>query len=120
MLSLGLGAYHIPIDVVGKLLLSKLELYSGSVDGSMDDDVLFVVRMRRVLLGGLVDAAWRVRATGTQGIFRNPLADPGLVGISCAASLFAVFVIAFESLLFVGLAQLFGYYLLILGAFVGA
>lgn len=120
MLSLGLGAYHIPIDVVGKLLLSKLELYSGSVDGSMDDDVLFVVRMPRVLLGVLVGAALGVSGAAIQGIFRNPLADPGLIGISSGASLFAVLVIAFESLLFVGLSQLFGYYLLILGAFVGA
>src|SRR5690606_2782816 len=55
-----------------------------------------------------------------QGIFRNPLADPGLIGISAGASLFAVLVIAFESILFVGLSQLFGHYLLILGSFVGA
>lgn len=120
MLSLGLGAYHIPIAEVGQLLLQKLGLISGTGDGAMDDNVLFVIRLPRVLLGLLVGAALGISGAAIQGIFRNPLADPGLIGISSGASLMAVLVIAFESLLFVGLSEMLGYYLLILGAFVGA
>ncbi|MFD2896700.1 FecCD family ABC transporter permease [Sphingobacterium arenae] len=118
--SLGLGAYHIPVGDVWGLLMHKIGLSNLPTEKALDDNVLFVVRMPRVLLGLLVGAALGVSGAGIQGIFRNPLADPGLIGISSGASLFAVLVIAFESLLFVGLSQLLGHYLLILGAFIGA
>lgn len=120
MLSLGLGAYHIPVDDVWRLLLHKIGLVEDVTVGSLDDNVLFVVRMPRVLLGLLVGAALGVSGAAIQGIFRNPLADPGLIGISSGASLFAVLVIAFESWLFLGLSQVTGHYLLIFGAFIGA
>ncbi|TYP97682.1 iron complex transport system permease protein [Sphingobacterium allocomposti] len=117
LLSLSLGAYYIAIDDVWRLILEKIGM---ATSDSLDGDVLFVVRTPRVLLGLLVGAALGGAGAAVQGIFRNPLADPGLIGISAGASLFAVLVIAFESILFVGLSQLFGHYLLILGSFVGA
>src|SRR5690606_13040383 len=83
-------------------------------------DVLFAIRMPRVLLDMLVGAALGISGAAIQGIFRNPLAEPGLIGISAGASLFAVLIIAFETLLFVGLSELLGYYLLAFGAFAGA
>lgn len=120
MLALGMGAYYIPISDVGRMLACKLKLGNSLLNGSLDDNVLFVIRMPRILLGILVGAALGVSGAAVQGIFRNPLADPGLIGISSGASLFAVLVIAFESLLFVGLSQVMGHYLLIFGAFIGA
>jgi iron complex transport system permease protein len=48
------------------------------------------------------------------------LAEPGLIGISSGASLFAVLIIAFETFLFTSLAAWIGYYILAFGAFVGA
>ena len=120
ILSLGLGAYHIPAAEVVKLILVKIGFVTDVDTGSLDDNVLFVVRLPRVLLGVLVGAALGVSGAAIQGIFRNPLADPGLIGISSGASLFAVLVIAFESLLFVTLSQTAGHYLLIFGAFIGA
>jgi iron complex transport system permease protein len=47
------------------------------------------VRLPRVLLGGLVGAALAVSGALMQGLFRNPLADPGLVGVSSGAALAA-------------------------------
>ncbi len=76
--------------------------------------------MPRLLLGLLVGAALGISGAAIQGIFRNPLAEPGLIGISSGASLFAVLIIAFETFLFTSLSAWIGYYLLAFGAFVGA
>jgi len=86
----------------------------------MQEDVLFEIRMPRLLLGLLVGAALGISGAAIQGIFRNPLAEPGLIGISSGASLFAVLIIAFETFLFTSLSTWMGYYLLAFGAFVGA
>lgn len=120
ILALGLGAYHIPAWDVCRLLLQKVGLASAGAVEPLQQDVLFVVRLPRVLLGLLVGAALGMSGAAIQGIFRNPLAEPSLIGISAGASLFAVLVIAFETVLFVSLSAWLGYYLLVFGAFVGA
>ena len=55
--------------------------------------VLFELRIPRVLLGLLVGATLAASGVMMQGLFRNPLADPGLVGVSSGAALGAVLVI---------------------------
>jgi iron complex transport system permease protein len=118
--AMGLGAFHIPISDIWVLLLQKVGLFQDQIVDEVSADVLFVIRIPRVLLGVLVGAALGISGAAIQGIFRNPLAEPGLIGISSGASLFAVLIIAFETVLFVGLAEWIGYYLLAFGAFVGA
>jgi len=118
--ALGLGAFSIPLGDVLALLAQRLGWKSGIAPDALYYDVLFVVRMPRVLLGLLVGAALGISGAAIQGIFRNPLAEPGLIGISAGASLFAVLIIALETLVFVGLAQWLGHYLLAIGAFIGA
>ena len=56
--------------------------------------VLFDIRLPRLLLGMFVGAALAVSGAMMQGMFRNPLADPGLVGVSSGAALAAVATIA--------------------------
>lgn len=51
------------------------------------------VRLPRLLLGFLVGAVLAVSGSLLQGLFRNPLADPGLIGVSAGASLAAIAVI---------------------------
>ncbi len=120
LISSGLGAYYISLPDVCRLLLQRVGFASDIAVDSIQSDVLFVIRMPRVLLGLLVGGALGISGAAIQGIFRNPLAEPGLIGISSGASLFAVLVIAFESMLFVGLADWIGYYLLAFAAFCGA
>jgi iron complex transport system permease protein len=55
--------------------------------------VLTGIRLPRVLLGMLVGAGLAVSGAAMQGLFRNPLADPGLIGVSSGAALGAVTVI---------------------------
>ncbi|MBN9059218.1 MAG: iron chelate uptake ABC transporter family permease subunit, partial [Rhizobiales bacterium] len=55
--------------------------------------ILFDIRIPRTLLGAMVGAALALAGAMMQGLFRNPLADPGLVGVSAGAALGAVLVI---------------------------
>lgn len=62
--------------------------YPGS--GSMEASVFWGIRLPRVVLAALVGAALALAGAGIQGLFRNPLADPGLIGVSAGASVGAV------------------------------
>lgn len=82
--------------------------------------VFWNIRLPRVVLGILVGSALAVSGAAMQGLFRNPLADPGLIGISAGAMLFAVITIVLEIFLLQWLKAMFGYYALSMAAFVGA
>jgi iron complex transport system permease protein len=55
--------------------------------------LLFDIRMPRVVMGGVVGAVLAVAGAGYQGVFRNPLADPYLLGVAAGAGLGATVVI---------------------------
>lgn len=118
--SLGLGAMKIPVLDVLTILGNKIGIIDFTVKDDLAENVLLYVRLPRIVLGILVGAALGISGAAVQGIFRNPLAEPGLIGISAGASLFAVLIIAMESLLVVSLSELLGFYLLAFCAFAGA
>lgn len=84
-----------------------------------DAAVLGVVRGPRVLLAAILGAGLAVAGATMQGLFRNPLADPGLIGVSAGAALAAVGAIVLGPGLFGARAGLLGLWLLPLAAFVG-
>jgi iron complex transport system permease protein len=73
-----------------------------------DRIVLIDIRLPRLALGLAVGAALAVSGVLLQGLFRNPLADPGIVGISAGAGLGAVLAIVLGGLLPLGLAAVLG------------
>ncbi|QDB99216.1 iron ABC transporter permease [Mesorhizobium sp. 8] len=77
------------------------------------------IRLPRVLMGVLVGASLAVSGAVMQGLFRNPLADPGLIGISAGASLGAVAVIVLGTTMLAPVVALLGPMALPLAAFVG-
>ena len=81
--------------------------------------VLLEVRLPRTLLAAFVGAALATSGALMQGLFRNPLADPGLIGVSSGAALAAVVMIAFSGGFAAPLVWLFGIYALPLAAFAG-
>ncbi len=93
LLGVGIGAVAIPPDVVVAILLSKVGISLETLVSQQQIAVLWNIRLPRVVLGGLVGAALAVSGALLQGIFRNPLADPGLIGVSSGAALGAVFTI---------------------------
>ncbi|MGY0034476.1 FecCD family ABC transporter permease [Pedobacter sp. NJ-S-72] len=82
--------------------------------------VLMNIRLPRVILGVLIGAGLGISGAAIQGLFRNPLAEPGLIGISAGATLFAVIVIVLEVGLFSKLNGIIGFYAISLAAFFGA
>jgi iron complex transport system permease protein len=80
--SLALGAKAIPIGVVLDAFLH--------FDGSTDHLVVRELRLPRTLVGMLVGASLGVAGAAMQAITRNPLADPGLLGVNAGAALAVV------------------------------
>lgn len=120
LLSSAVGAMYIPLKDILLLLGSKLSLANAEQVPKQYETVLNLVRLPRVLLGLLVGAGLGISGAAVQGIFRNPLAEPGLIGISAGASLMAVLVIVLEASLLSTLSGMIGYYLISIGAFMGA
>jgi iron complex transport system permease protein len=90
LLGVGYGAVSIgPPQVVG-ILLGHLGFDAGIGYSAQQDAVLWAIRMPRVVLGCLVGAALGISGAALQGIFRNPLAEPALVGVAGGGSLGAV------------------------------
>ena len=71
-------------------------LLSGSAS-DLERTILWEIRAPRVLLAGFCGAGLAVAGAALQGLFRNPLADPGLIGVSSGAALGAVAMIVLGS-----------------------
>lgn len=84
-----------------------------------NDWVVRELRLPRVLLALVVGAGLAVAGVITQGVFRNPLADPGLIGVSSGAALAAVSVIVLADSWLANWVQLSGTLALPLAAFGG-
>lgn len=80
-------------EVLSVLARRLLGLELGPAVDRQLDAVVWNLRLPRVLLGGLVGAALALSGAALQGMFRNPLADPGLVGVSSGAALGAMLAI---------------------------
>lgn len=87
---------------------------------TLDSIVIHDIRLPRMILGSLVGASLAVSGAIMQGMFRNPLADPGLIGVSAGAGLGAVSIIVLGGTALAPLTNLLGIYTLPLSAFLGA
>lgn len=104
---------------------SFLEIFGGiwSNDGSIDASERFVLmelRLPRIVMGILIGSALAVSGTCLQGMFRNPLATPDLLGITAGASLFAAITIVLGKYIRPYIPEPFHYSLLSIMAFAGA
>lgn len=104
---------------------SFLEIFSGIInnDGSVsasDRFVMMELRLPRIVMGILIGSALAVSGTCLQGMFRNPLATPDLIGITAGASLFAAVTIVLGAYIKPYIPQVLHYSLLSIMAFIGA
>lgn len=116
--SLAIGPTGISLDAIPEVLGA---LWSGAEDPAALRSrlVLLDLRAPRTLIGAYVGAALAVAGAMMQGTFRNPLADPGLVGVSSGAALAAVATIALSDDILSGWSSLLGMYTLPVSAFLG-
>ncbi|MCG3268325.1 iron ABC transporter permease [Yoonia sp. I 8.24] len=101
------------------LLKALVSWASGETISARDHIILFDIRAPRTVLGALIGASLAVSGAVMQGLFRNPLADPGLVGVSAGASLGAILAIVLGGLLPPALAAMTGNYTVSIAAFIG-
>lgn len=90
---LAIGPMTIPPGRVLSVLGDALGLAGDASFSAQEAAVIMHIRLPRLVLGMLIGAALAVAGAALQGLFRNPLADPGLIGVSSGAALAAVAVI---------------------------
>ncbi|MEU6380893.1 iron ABC transporter permease [Streptomyces sp. NPDC046909] len=90
----GVGAYPIPVGEVLGSVQHRLGLGGGELD-RVAESVLWNVRFPRIVLALLVGASLGCAGALMQGVFGNPLAEPGVIGVSSGAAVGAVAAIAF-------------------------
>jgi iron complex transport system permease protein len=117
-LSLALGPVSLPLSDTVRAGLRMLGVPVQSDGLEQAELILGQIRLPRTLLGLAVGAVLALSGVAMQGLFRNPLADPGLVGVSSGAALGAAVAIV-GGAAFGGLPESIAPYLLSLCAFVG-
>ncbi|EJK87800.1 FecCD family ABC transporter permease [Rhizobium rhizogenes] len=114
--SITMGASNASIiDVIRSMVGSGAD----SALSSRDRIIIFDIRLPRAILGFLIGGGLAVSGAVMQGLFRNPLADPGLIGISAGASLGAVGMIVLGAGILAPVAHLLGIFALPIAAFIG-
>lgn len=116
----GKGALAISPGAILGIVLKKIGIATSFVFTEQQENVFWIIRLSRVTMALLIGATLAVCGAAMQGLFRNPLADPGLIGISSSASATTVLMIVLGSQLFSGFQSIFGQYSLNISTFIGA
>ncbi|MDR9365986.1 MAG: iron chelate uptake ABC transporter family permease subunit [Balneolaceae bacterium] len=119
VISVGIGAVSIsPIQVLA-IVLDQVGISTNGSYEAVQQAILINIRLPRVFLAVMVGAALAISGAAMQGLFRNPLADPGLIGVSSGAALTTAIAIVILSTITSPLIDFLGSALLPIAAFVG-
>jgi iron complex transport system permease protein len=119
VMATGFGALAISPGQIGEILLEKIGWAAPSSGGRIAQ-VWWMIRLPRVLMAVGIGAALGLSGAAMQGLFRNPLADPSIIGISAGAALASSVVIVFGSALVSFSAHFGGVAALSIASFAGA
>jgi iron complex transport system permease protein len=117
VIALASGVVPVPLRALGSALVALL---SGRSAEGVPERVFVGIRLPRALLSVLTGAGLGAAGAGMQGLFRNPLADPGLMGVTAGASLGAALMIVVVGDQVAAAPGAFQLFLLPVAAFVGA
>ena len=90
VVAIGVGAFDASPGEVIRVITHRMGLGIGSKPSPLVDSVVWDIRIPRVLLAIVVGAALGCAGAAMQGSFANPLAEPGVIGVSSGAALGAV------------------------------
>lgn len=100
-LSLFIGRYPLTFDEITSLIFQRLINISSS-SNTIEESVVFDLRLPRAILGALVGASLAASGAALQGLFRNPLVDSGILGVSSGAGFGAALaIILFDSVVMI-------------------
>ncbi|WP_445678746.1 FecCD family ABC transporter permease [Radicibacter daui] len=118
LFSIGAGRFSVTVPRVAEIL-SAAALDPHAAITQMDERIVLLVRLPRVLLAALSGAALAVGGAALQGVFRNPLVSPQVLGISQGAAFGGALAIlfGFGGTVLLGLAFVFGLSALVLVGF---
>lgn len=119
LVSISHGAVAVSPGQVVAILAHEIGITLPWEYGQREETVLLSIRLPRTILGLVTGAALAVSGAVLQGLFRNPLADPALIGVSSGAALAAVATIVLGGTLAAFLPLGFRPYLLPVAAFAG-
>jgi iron complex transport system permease protein len=95
MVSLGMGPLETPAAAVLEALVNRVSFGAWAVEADPRiATVVMDIRLPRVLVAIMVGAALATAGACLQGLFRNPLADPGLIGVSSGGAIGAILAIS--------------------------
>ena len=95
VIATALGSVPVPFMQTVRIILKNWGIGTdGSFSGGQES-IIYFVRFPRVIVAMLVGAALSTSGAVMQGMFRNPMADPGIIGVSSGAGLGAVIAIVF-------------------------
>lgn len=120
LVSLCSGPLQLTIRDVWATVMGKMFSSDRSAADVMNQMVVWEIRLPRIINGALVGAVLAASGAVMQGLFRNPLADPGLIGVSSGAAVGAVAAIGWGGGLMAILPSWLGAFLLPLCAFIGS
>ena len=106
LLAITFGAVDIPLKNIFML----------NSETNQDKQIIFDIRLPRALLAASIGAILALCGAATQGLFRNPLADPSLIGVTAGASAGGSVAIAFGASYLTGFVSVS---LISIGAFIG-
>jgi iron complex transport system permease protein len=87
ILTLTLGSVKVPVSLTIKILLNQLPFVNlNPVWSTSQEDIILALRLPRIFVAVIVGAMLATAGTAFQGILRNPLADPYILGISSGAA----------------------------------
>ncbi len=95
LVTLSIGQITISPADIFFLIGKKVGLFSSYEVNTIHETVLFNIRLPRLLMTVLIGSALAVSGAALQGLFRNPLVEPGLIGVSSGAALAVVVLIVF-------------------------
>ncbi len=118
VVTITIGAYSVKLGNVIEVVLHNLFGYT-TLAPNVEKVVVWQIRFPRMLGAAVVGAALASSGAVMQGMFRNPLADPGLIGVSAGASLMAALAIVMGNVWFGQAESILGFWLIPIFAFVG-
>lgn len=90
VVSVSIGPLRLALGDVWQILLARFGAGDEEAFNQRDVSVVWQLRVPRILLGVIVGAALAISGAALQSLFNNPLADPGIVGVTSGASAGAV------------------------------